>query len=191
MLSPRRFGLLLLLVSTRALASPSTPLDPFLFLNDQWVGVPDGEQQGPCETRSSRASYEWAIGGGYILGKHQTYCTVVVHGGSETTVEEYWNFLTFDEARKRLILRQLGRSRDVRYLLDGGQSSTTKYVFVSDTSDCYFCAGSGQRMRYTLEAIAPGGFTETLEYMGNDERFAVSTRRRFTRAPATPIPAPR
>jgi hypothetical protein len=167
---------MLLLVPAICLAQSPQP-DPWAdvrFLVGHWRGVASGKAGDGTVLRQ----YEFVIGQRFIQEKNiSTYPPQKSNKKGE--VHEHWSMLSYDRARKVLVLRQFHVEGFVnQFALDPEKSTATRLVFESERFENF---SNKWRARETYEIAGPDDFTETFELAEPDKPFEVYSRNVFKR----------
>jgi hypothetical protein len=172
----RVVGLLLMCVVLPALAGAQSPADPFerlAFLVGRWQGTSDGQP-----------------GKGVVLREYTRVLNsrfIRVHNRSEYPaqdrnpkgeIHEDEGYISFDRARKQLVLRQFHVEGFVNQYVGGADSSPAKVVF---TSEALENVPAGWRARETYVLHGPDEFEEIFELAESGKPFEVYSRARLTR----------
>ena len=98
---------------------------------------------------------------------------------TEGEVHEHWSFISYDRARKALVLRQFHvESFVIQYAMNPEKSSPTTLVFESEWFENF---NNKWRARETYEIASRDAFTETFELAGPDKPFEVYSKNYFRR----------
>lgn len=168
---------LLLILSSGSFAEDAKPdpWSPVRFLVGQWQGTSAGQAGEGTVTRQ----YEFVLGQRYIQERNtSTYLPQEKNKKGE--VHEHWSFLSYDRARKLVVLRQFHVEGFVmQYVVNPSVSLPTKLVFESENFENF---SNKWRARETYEILGPNEFTETFELAPPDKPFAVYSKNHFKRA---------
>lgn len=147
---------------------------PVRFLVGQWEGTSTGQAGEGAVTRQ----YEFVLGQRYIQERNtSTYPPQEKNKKGE--VHEHWSFLSYDRARKLVVLRQFHVEGFVmQYVFNPSVSLPAKLVFESENFENF---SSKWRARETYEVLGPNEFTETFELAPPDKAFAVYSKNHFKR----------
>lgn len=150
------------------------PWAPVRFMEGQWKGAASGKAGEGTVVRS----YEFAMRGRYLHERNvSTYPAQERNPKGE--VHEHWSFLSYDRARKRLVLRQFHVEGFVnQFVMDTGKSTATRVVFESEAFENF---SSRWKARETYEIAGPDEFTETFELAAPDKPYEVYSVNRLTR----------
>jgi len=154
--------------------TPPDPWGPVRFLEGAWQGKAEGKAgDGTVERR-----YEFVLGKRFLHEKNtSTYPPQERNKKGE--VHEHWSFISYDRARKVLVLRQFHVEGFVnQFALDPEKSTATRLVFESERFENF---SNKWRARETYEIAGPDDFTETFELAEPDKPFEVYSRNVFKR----------
>ena len=168
--------LLALIVPTVAFGQEPKP-DPWApvrFLVGKWQGTAAGKAGDGTVTRQ----YEFVLGERYIHERNtSTYPPQDRNKKGE--VHEHWSFVSYDRARKVLVLRQFHIEGFVnQYSFRPEESGPESLVFEGEAFENF---GSKWRMRETYRILGPDEFTETFELAPPDKPFEVYSKNHFKR----------
>ena len=168
---------LLLSTTLTAAAQDPSPFEPVRFLVGSW----DGTASGQAGDGTVKRSYEWAMNGRFIHERNvSTYAAQAKNPKDE--VHEHWSMISYDRARKALVLRQFHVEGFVnQYALDAASSTATRLVFESENFENF---SNRWRARETYEVLGPDEFTETFELAAPDKPLEVYSTNRFRRSAA-------
>lgn len=162
-----------------ASGSPAQPVpasDPFAsvaFLIGRWEGTPEG-QPG---TGTLRRDYERALGGRFIRIRNRSeYPAQAKNPKGESHEDE--GYLSFDRARKRLVLRQSHVEGFVNQYMQAEGAAPGRVVF---TTEAIENIPAGWRARETYVLQGPDAFEEIFELAEADKPFEVYSRARLRR----------
>lgn len=150
------------------------PWAPVRFMVGSWQGRADGKPgEGTVERR-----YEFVLGRSFLHEKNtSTYPPQERNRKGE--VHEHWSFISYDRARKVLVLRQFHIEGFVnQFAFRPDQSTPEKLVF---ESEAFENIGSKWRAKETYHILGPDEFSETFELAGPDKPFEVYSRNHFRR----------
>ena len=155
--------------------TPPDPWGPVRFLEGAWQGKAEGKAgDGTVERR-----YEFVLGKRFLHEKNtSTYPPQERNKKGE--VHEHWSMLSYDRARKVLVLRQFHVEGFVnQYAFRPEASTPDRLVF---ESEAFENLGSKWRARETYHLLGPDEFTETFELALPDKPFEVYSRNHLNRA---------
>lgn len=145
------------------------------FLVGSWQGTTEGEPGRGTVVRR----YEFVMGERYIHERNtSTYPPQDKNEKGE--VHEHWSFISYDRARKVLVLRQFHQEGFVnQYVQTPRDGAATTIVFESESFENL---DPRWRARETYEVSGPDEFTETFELAEPGKPWQVYSRNRFKRA---------
>jgi hypothetical protein len=156
----------------RGFADQSPPADRFAdvaFLVGQWEGTSEG-QPG---TGTVRRVYERVFNGRFIRFQNtSTYPPQPKNPKGE--VHQDAGFISFDNARKRLVLRQF----HIEGFVNQYVQEPDRLVFVSEAIENI---PAGFRARETYVVLGPDAFEEIFELAEPGKEWEIYSRTRFTR----------
>jgi hypothetical protein len=164
-----------------AAASAATPAaattDPWAqvrFLEGEWTGVAQGEPGVGTVHRS----YQFVLGHRFLHERNvSAYSPKQPNTPGE--VHEHWGLISYDQQRRRLVLRQFHQEGFVnQYVLVAEQSSPTRLVF---TSEAFENLDGRWRARETYEVGSADEFSETFELAEPGKEFQVYSKSSFRR----------
>jgi len=178
-----RFCCALIAVSSAEASAPeaapaSSPADPWAqvrFLQGEWIGVAEGEPGVGTVHRS----YQFILGDRFLHERNvSAYSPQQLNTPGE--VHEHWSFISFDEQRQRLVLRQFHQEGFVnQYILVAEQSTPGRLVFVSEAFENL---DGRWRARETYEVGPADSFTETFELAEAGKELQIYSKNSFRRA---------
>ena len=153
----------------------SDPWAPVRFLIGKWQGMASGH---PGEGTVVR-QYEFVLRDRFI---HETNTsTYLPQKDKKGEVHEHRSYISYDKARKLLVLRQFHVEGFVnQFALNKELSVLPKLVFDSEGFENF---SNRWRARETYEILGPDEFTETFELAAPDKPFQTYSRNHFKRAP--------
>ena len=143
-----------------------------------FIGRWEGTAKGKIGDGTVERSYEWVLNNRFIQVRHKSvYPQQPSNPRGE--VHEDWGYISFDRARKRLVLRQFHvESFVTQYSADPASSDSTTLVFVSESLENL---PAGWRSRETYTILNTNEFVETFELSPPGKDFEVYTRNHFRR----------
>lgn len=144
------------------------------FLEGRWKGVAEGK---PGEGTVDR-KYEFVLGQRFLHEKNtSTYPPQERNKKGE--VHEHWSFISYDRARKSLVLRQFHVEGFVnQFVFRPEQSGPDTLVF---DGEAFENLSSKWRARETYRILGPDEFTETFELAMEGKPFEVYSKNHFKR----------
>lgn len=167
-------ALLLPMIAAPADAPKPDPWQPVRFLLGQWEGTSGGQ---PGEGRVQR-TYEFALANRYIHERNTSiYPPQEKNKKGET--HEHWSMLSYDRARKLLVLRQFHSEGFVnQYVIRPEISTDKKVVFESERFENL----SGEwRARESYETVGGDEFIETFEIAEPGKDFEIYSQAKLKR----------
>jgi len=158
---------------------PQEPVtDPWArvrFFVGNWQGVASGRPGDGTVVRQ----YELVLGQRFLHEKNvSTYPPQERNKKGET--HEHWSFLSYDRARKVLVLRQFHIEGFVnQYALVPEESAPDKLVFEGEGFEN---VGGKWRGRETYRILGPDEFTETFELAAPGKPFEIYSTNHFKRS---------
>ena len=181
----RRFGgarrilgltLLCLVQPGGGAGQPSSANDPFArvsFLIGRWHGTSEG-QPGKG---TLRREYTRVLNGRFIRVQNRSeYPAQEKNPGGEVHEDE--GFISFDRARRKLVLRQFHVEGFVNLYVEHDDSTATRLVFTTESIENI---PAGWRARETYVVHGPDEFEEIFELAEAGKPFALYSRARLTR----------
>lgn len=171
----RVLALLLIGVSAGFAAEPVAVdrWQPVRFMLGSW----QGEAQGEPGRGTVERSYELVLGERFIE-EHNTSRYEAVPGKSPE-IHHHRSFVSYDKARKTLMLRQFHEEGFVLlYALNPALSSATRLVFESVVFENF---SNDWKARETYEVISNDEFVETFELAEPGKDFQLYSRNHFRR----------
>jgi hypothetical protein len=157
-----------------AQAPSPDPWAPVRFL----VGAWEGEAGGKAGDGTVERRYEFTLGQRY-LHERNTSTYPPQERNKKGEVHEHWSFISYDRARKMLVLRQFHiESFVIQYAMNAEKSTPTRLVFESEWFENF---DNRWRARETYEIASADEFTETFELAGPDKPFEVYSKNHFKR----------
>ena len=178
-------GSLLLVTLTAAFADSAKP-DPWAparFMIGRWQGTTQGEPGNGTVVRT----YEFVLGNRFIHERNvSTYPPQDKNKNGE--VHEHQSFLSYDRARKALVLRQFHTEGFVnQYAYPTTNAAATQLVF---ESEAFENLPSGWRAREIYDVLGPDEFTETFQLAEPGKDFQTYSKNHFKRATAQAAGSP-
>ena len=170
-------GLLASILPVVALAqqAPADPWAPVRFMVGSWQGTATGNAGDGTVTRQ----YEFVLGQRFIQEKSTSVYPPQERNRKGET-HEHWSFLSYDRARKLLVLRQFHIEGFVnQFALSAEESTADKLVFSSEGFENF---SNKWRARETYHVLGPDEFTETFELAPPEKPFAVYSKNHFRRS---------
>jgi hypothetical protein len=166
------------LLPVLAISADGPKPDPWAavrFLVGRWEGTSEGEPGRGAVVRR----YEFVLDERFIHERNMsTYAPQKKN--EEAEMHEHWSFISYDRARKLLVLRQFHEEGFVnQYVQAPGESSTSRLVFESESLENL---DSRWRARETYDVLGPDEFTETFELAEPGKPFQVYSKNHFKRA---------
>jgi THAP4-like, heme-binding beta-barrel domain len=162
--------------STGTPAQPPPAADPFAavsFLVGRWEGTSEG-QPG---TGTLRREYERALGGRFIrIHNRSEYPAQARNPKGEIHEDE--GYLSFDRARRRLVLRQFHVEGFVNQYVQEDGATADRVVFTTESIENI---PAGWRARETYVLQGPDAFEEIFELAEAGKPFEVYSRARLRR----------
>lgn len=167
----------IMVVPLLARAADATPFDSVRFLVGSWEGTAAGQ----AGEGSVKRSYEWVMDGRFIHERNvSTYPVQASNPKGE--VHEHWSMISYDRARRALVLRQFHVEGFVnQYAMSAEKSTPTRLVFESEGFENF---SNRWRARETYDVLGPDEFTETFELAAPGKPFEVYSRNHFRRSSA-------
>ena len=152
----------------------SDPWQPVRFLLGRWAGTVQGEPGNGTVVRS----YEFTLGNRFIEERNvSTYPAQARNRKGE--VHEHRSFISYDQLRRTLVLRQFHQEGFVNtYVFNAAESTSTVLVFDSESFENL---DSGFKARETYEVYSSDEFIETFEVAEPGRPLDLYSRTRFTR----------
>jgi THAP4-like, heme-binding beta-barrel domain len=148
--------------------------EPVRFL----VGTWQGESRGEPGKGTVERSYSWTLGGKFIE-EHNTSSYEPTAAGKAPEIHHHRGFLSYDKARKTVMLRHFHEEGFVNlYALNQSASTPTRVVFESVSFENF---SNEWKARETYVILSPDEFIETFELAGPGKEFAVYSRNHFKR----------
>lgn len=125
-----------------------------------FIGTWTGESTGKAGDGKGERTYEFIMNGTYVHSRTaMTFESQEKNPGGE--VHEDWGFFSFDEGRKRLVMRQFNIEGFVnQYVLDSLSADNKTFILLSESSEN---APPGLQARYTYELKGDNEFVEIFE----------------------------
>ena len=154
--------------------APPDPWSPVRFMAGEW----DGESEGEPGKGTVKRSYQFVLGDKFLHERNvSTYPAQPRNPRGE--VHEHWSFLSYDKARRALVLRQFHQEGFVNQFVMAPAAPGGAMVFESEALEN---VPAGWKARETYEVVSPDEFVETFELAMGDKPYAVYSRNRFKRA---------
>lgn len=166
--------LVLLAGVVNAETSAPDPWSPVRFLLGQWAGSATGQAGDGSVTRQ----YEFVLNERFIRESNtSTYPAQEKNEHGE--VHEHLGFLSYDNARMLVVLRQFHVEGFVnQYVLSPASTTATKVVFESEHFENF---SNKWRARETYEILNANEFIETFELAPPDKPFDTYSKNHFRR----------
>ena len=146
---------------------------PVRFLLGSWEGTSSGQ----AGNATVRREYGFALRERFIEERHtSTYPPQEKNPKGE--VHEHLSYISYDRARKLLVLRQFHVERFVIQYVQEGESSGGKLAFVSEAIEN---TPPGWRARESYTVFGPDEFEEVFELAETGKPFTVYSRTRLKR----------
>lgn len=167
----------LILATSIASAADSPKPDvfaPIRFLVGEWRGEASGQAGDGTVVRS----YAVVLGGRFVEEKNvSTYPAQAKNAKGE--VHEHRGFLSYDKARKTLVLRQFHQESFVNtYSLRAEASAPARLVFESDQFENF---DNSWKARETYEIVSADEFVEIFELAAPGKPFEIYSRTHLRR----------
>ncbi len=171
---------LLLILTTPAARSQAQPAeaDPWAairWLVGNWQGTATGQSGDGTVVRR----YEFVLNNKFM---HETNLTTYPpqEKNKKGEIHEHRSYISYDKARKLLVLRQFHVEGFVnQFVLNRDGSTPTRLVFDSENFENF---SNKWRARETYDILGPDEFTETFELAPPDKPFETYSKNRFKRA---------
>ncbi|QJR14086.1 hypothetical protein [Usitatibacter palustris] len=151
------------------------PWAPVRFMVGQWQGTASGKPGEGTVTRS----YEFVLGGKFLHERNTSIYAPNENNKNKGEVHEHWSFISYDRARKAIVLRQFHVEGFVnQYVQAADKSTANKLVFESEGFENL---SNKWRARETYEILGPDEFVEIFELAMADKPFEVYSTNRFKR----------
>ncbi len=150
------------------------PWEPIRFMVGQWEGTAEGNAGSGTVERT----YAFVLKERYLQERNvSTYPPQERNKAGE--IHEHWSFFSYDQFRKKLVLRQFHQEGFVnRYVFDLKASDPETLVFISESFENFDNAWTA---RETYEVRSPDEFMETFELAPPGGAFQVYNRNHFMR----------
>ena len=167
----------LLAVALPALARD--PVPPHWAAVQVMLGTWQGAASGQAGDGTVQRTYEFVLGRRFIHERNvSTYPAQAKNPKGE--VHEHWSMISYDRARKVLVLRQFHVEGFVnQYVFNAEKSTPTRVVFDSENFENF---SNRWRGRETYEILGPDEFVETFELAPPDKPFETYSRNHFKRS---------
>ena len=167
---------LALFAMTGALAADDKSPDqwePVRFMLGSWHGEATGEPgKGTVER-----TYEWTLAGKFI--REVNTSTYQARDGKPPEVHHHHGYISYDKARKALMLRHFHEEGFVNlYVFNDQASSKARLVFNSVNFENF---SNDWKARETYEIVSPDEFIETFELAEPGKEFVIYSRTRLKR----------
>ena len=170
------FCVVFLCLTTGADAQQPAAADPFgpvAFMLGRWEGTSEGRPG----TGTVRRAYERALNGRFIRVRNRSEYPAQ-EKNPKGEVHEDEGFLSFDRARKRLVLRQFHVEGFVNQYVQEGEPSAGTIVFTTESIENI---PPGWRARETYVLHGPDEFEEIFELAEPEKAFELYSRARLKR----------
>lgn len=158
-----------------AQAPAADPWEPVRFLAGAWRGTSVGKAgEGTVER-----TYEFVMRGRFLHERNvSTYPPQEANRKGE--VHEHWSMISFDRARKALVLRQFHVEGFVNQYVYSAEKSAPPQKLVFE-SEAFENLGRQWKARETYEVLGSDEFVETFELAAPDKPFETYGVARFRR----------
>lgn len=154
-------------------ARPSDPFEPLAFLIGNW----EGTSQGQPGTGTVRREYDRVLNGRFIrVRNHSEYPAQERNPKGEIHEDE--GFLSFDQNRRRLVLRQFHIEGFVNQYVQDETATPGRIVFTTESIENI---PAGWRARETYLVHGPDAFDEVFELAEPGKSFEVYSRAQLHR----------
>jgi len=144
------------------------------FLLGSWEGTSEGEPGRGTVTRR----YEFVLGERFIHERNtSTYAPQEKNRKGE--VHEHWSFISYDRARKALILRQFHQEGFVNQYVHKLQDGPVRTIVFE--SESFENLDASWRARETYEVLGPDEFTEAFELSEPGKPFELYSKNHLKR----------
>ena len=154
-------------------SAANDPFDRVSFLIGRWQGTSEGRPG----KGTVRREYTRALNGRFIR-VHNRSEYPVQEKNPKGEVHEDEGFISFDRARKKLVLRQFHVEGFVNQYVEDPDSTATRLVFTTESIENI---PAGWRARETYVVHGPDEFEEIFELAEAGKAFALYSRVRLTR----------
>ena len=167
--------LMLPILVVHADTAPADAWAPVRFMVGRWNGTVTGQAGDGTVTRQ----YGFVLKDRFIRESNtSTYPPQAKNKKGE--VHEHTSYLSYDKARKQLVIRQFHvESFVIQYAMTPSATTQNKVVFDSESFENL---NSKWRARETYDILGPDEFTETFEISEPGKPFEVYSRNHFRRA---------
>jgi len=142
------------------------------------VGAWEGKAEGRAGDGTVSRRYEFVLGQRF-LHERNTSTYPPQERNRKGEVHEHWSFISYDRARKVLVLRQFHIEGFVnQYSFSPDESGPGRLVFQSEGFENL---GSKWRAKETYQILGPDEFTETFELAPPDKPFEAYGKNHFKR----------
>lgn len=150
------------------------PWSPVRFMVGKWQGTATGHAGDGTVVRQ----YEFVLNQRFIHEKNtSTYPPQEKNKKGE--VHDHISYISYDKARKLLVLRQFHVEGFVnRFIFNKETSTSAKIVFDSEVFENF---SNKWKARETYEVLGPDEFTETFELAPPDKPFHLYSKNHFKR----------
>jgi hypothetical protein len=160
--------------AARAQAAPADRWQPVRFMLGSWLG----EARGEPGKGSVERDYQLVLDDKFIE-EHNTSRYEPKAAGKEPEVHQHRSFISYDKARKTLMLRQFHEERFViLYAMNVELSTPTRLVFDSVNFENF---SNEWKARETYEVKSNDEFVETFELAAPGRDFEVYSHNHFRR----------
>jgi len=177
MLKITLFSVALLLAASTFFPQTNTGADvwqPMKYFVGKWEGTGTGKPG----TSTVRRDYRFVLNGKFLQVQNQSeYAPQAANPKGES--HEDWGLISFDKARKQLVLRQFHVEGFVSQYVTTSISADGKTIVF--TSESIENIPAGYRARETYKIVSDDEFTETFELAGPGKEFELYTENRLRR----------
>ena len=168
---------LLLPVLANAQASEPDPWAAVRFMAGKWQGTVTGQSGEGTVVRQ----YEFILKQRFLEEKNTTTYPPQ-EKNKKGEVHDHLSYMSYDKARKALVLRQFHVEGFVnQFVLNKDASTATKLVFDSENFENF---SNKWKARETYDLIGPDEFIETFELAPPDKPYQTYSKNHFKRAAA-------
>jgi len=160
-----------------AAAAEPDPWAPVKFMLGSWQGTATGQAGEGTVVRE----YTQVLRQRFIQEKN-TSIYPPQEKNKKGEVHDHVSYMSYDKARKALVLREFHVEGFVnQYVMNKEASTPTKLVFDSENFENF---NNKWKARETYEVVGPDEFIETFELAPPDKPFQVYSKNHLKRAPA-------
>jgi hypothetical protein len=143
-----------------------------------FVGSWEGTAKGQAGNGKVEREYQFVLNGKFLQAKNKsTYPPQEKNPKGE--VHEDWGFLSFDQGRKKFVLRQFHVEGFVnQYLLDSKSEDGKTLVFITESIEN---TPAGWKARETYRIVNDSEFTEVFELAAPGKDFELYSETKFKR----------